>query len=397
MAKYLVSTGVRHMVAFFFTFFIYFSIPFLTLSNNSVQVNNIVSIIPFIIILFFMHEFFNGVYKYFYLRGYCLVLLFGAIFSAVVVFSIVFVGGYDRGMFYIGMLVLFFFLVLFMKSYPSFFYYVVWVKIIAILIASVFFVNIIISADAGVYKNIAIDPPIYRNIRHYNYDLMCAIGGLVFLYVSGKISKSWFFCICLFLCFMSLWTGGRGQLVALFIFMVLIFASRLYEVFWFFVLSVLFSVFVLVISDNTFLLSGQLEKTLFSEGLNRVSSGRLDIWVDSFNFANKSFFTGYGADSFRGYGIGPSFILHPHNSIIQFFFEYGVWGLVLFSAFFLWLMSLCFQCILFDKFSCVDKVLSSIIVVMLLYSLVDGIFYHAAPFSFFVSLVSALFFRIKIT
>src|SRR5690606_12688160 len=200
-------------------------IPLLTITENSVQVNGSVAIVNFIIYLFFVRNSFYDL-KLFFSGGLGVVASFFLISFIVLIFSsFIFVGGYDGAFYYLSFLLLFYSLFKFFKAYPDLFFVMVWVKIFSVVVCSFVFLWFALENGSDFYKGVVNEPPVYRHLRHFNYDLMLAIGGVAFLYSEGRIRLKFFLLICFVLFFFSIWSGGRGQLVSVFVFMALLLVS----------------------------------------------------------------------------------------------------------------------------------------------------------------------------
>src|SRR5690606_10923234 len=107
------------------------------------------------------------------------------------------------------------------------------------------------------------------------------------------------------------------------------------------VLSIIAAYFMVLFSGETEFLSRQLDRTVDSGNLNGISSGRLSIWERAIEEAMTGGWFGHGADSFQKFDT--TFIVHPHNAIVQFLFEYGFWGLLLCIVFFAWTTVICLK------------------------------------------------------
>ncbi|MBK1885416.1 O-antigen ligase family protein [Marinobacter sp. DY40_1A1] len=243
------------------------------------------------------------------------------------------------------------------------------------------------------YETVFRYPPIYRHLRHLNYDLMLAVGACFFLLCSGRIRELSFYSLVSLFVLISLWSGGRGQLLAFVVFLVLLSVTgggR--ESLVTLIIAVLMTFLIWVSGDSRFML-GQLERTLYFTNINGVSSGRLNIWKDTWLEIMSGGWFGHGADQFRIFY--DSWIVHPHNAALQFMFEYGVAGLLLFVSFILWTASVCLKSVFASRLKGDVAVTAALILAMYAYSMVDGIFYHAIPFSFMVLLSAGLFVKLS--
>lgn len=251
-------------------------------------------------------------------------------------------------------------------------------------------------------REVFLHPPIYRHVRHFNYDLALVTGlaGAAFA-IRTQIGRLLWVLGFVCLGFFSFWSGGRGQFLAMGAMLMVLMASRrpkddLKPVFWA-VLAFLFGGLCVVLSGETDLLWSAFHRST-KDTLNGISSSRLAIWqgtlASAFSSVNGALF-GYGPESFERMAIFRQFkqyILHPHNTLVQWFFEYGLIGagLLLISTIFLTI-----KCILPSLFQGrgIERVCASTLIGMMVFSLVDGVFYHPAPLLFMTLMWAYLFAR----
>ena len=384
----------RYGLAFLLLVFLAGMLPAWTIYHNSVQTNNFAAVLQFLCFMLTFRESLPTAYKCCSLPDNFYLFVFIVTIVIIISASFFIDGGYDRFFFYIGSVLFFFSLVHFFRKMEHLFYILLWVKILSVLVACVlFFLFIMVSSDE-IYSFVAIDPPIYRNIRHFNYDLMLAIGCLYLLLIRGRIGLLFFGLLFLCLSVASIWSGGRGQLLALFALFVLLFGSGFYRHAAFGTILIIFSAFLVYMSGETALIHGSLDRTIQSSSLDAVSSGRWDIWKTTWNAALEGGWLGYGADAFRYYDFEQSFVIQPHNSILQFFIEYGFLGLAASVFFFWWASFTCLKQVFSRSNNRLERGLASFVITMFGYSLVDGIFYHAIPFSFMIILGAFLFLKV---
>jgi len=314
---------------------------------------------------------------------------FIASFLVLIVFSAVLNGGFARSFFYFSNVLFFISLVVYFSISPDSFSKVLVWKIVSVF--AVCFIFLLFRAlDRDVfYTSVFKDPPIYRHLRHLNYDLMIALGASFLLLEKQKLRLSGFLWLASVFAVFSLWTGGRGQLISLAIFIALCFFYVRIKLYFYIFMIFLVSFLLIWVSGETEFMFGQIEKTFEFSSINSISTGRLQIWQATFSEAVSGGWAGLGADQFKEFYSG--FIVHPHNSVLQFFFEYGFLGVSLTLAFLVWSGAKCLLIVFDSEQETNLRTMASLILSMYAYSLVDGIFYHAIPFSFMVFIAAGIF------
>ena len=363
--------------------------PFATIFFNSVQTNFVVALAQ---VIFFVATFRFSVKT---IREIILdaenlkVSLFVISALSLVLVSLISNEGSERSFFYIANVLFFFSLVWLFLNFNDVLKYIFFSKILSVFLTCLIFICARFYQGESFYDDVFLHPVIYRHLRHLNYDLMIGMGSILLLVALGWFRSVPFYFIVFVFSVLIIWTGGRGQFVALLIFVFLLLFSKFRKL-AVSVLAVLVLAFAVVVaSGETKFLFGQMEKTLESTNANGVSSGRLRMWSDALEEGLTGGFLGHGADSYREFN--PDYFVHPHNSVVQFLFEYGVAGFALCFLFFCWTALFSIRLILDKRSSSNLKVLSSFVLSMYAYSLVDGIFYHAIPFSFMI-IIAAVFF-----
>lgn len=385
----------RHWLAFCVLAFIVAFLPLLTIRLNSPQTNSSVMLAQVLFFLLLFRESLAVFHQVLAWPGGILIRLLIILALCLVVLSFMVSGGDDRALYYLSSIFFFFALVHFFGESDKNFQSVLWLKVLSVMAVSIVFGADIILGGEDYYSNVIFDPPVYRNIRHYNYDLMMASGALYVLLLSRCIGFRTFSLLFAILSVFSVWTGGRGQLLSLLALVVLVLLSRCYREAAVGLCLLALAFFVVLISGESQLLLGQIDRTFDSAAMDKVSSGRLSLWLDTWNEALKGGWIGHGADSFRNFDIGPGFIVHPHNAFLQFFFEYGFVGLILSICFFVWSGLFCFKVIFISSSSGVSKGGASLMLSLYGYGLLDGIFYHAIPFSFVIVLGAVFFSELR--
>lgn len=129
-----------------------------------------------------------------------------------------------------------------------------------------------------------------------------------------------------------------------------------------------------------------------SDDFDRLSSGRTELWGDALTMIPERPLFGHGGNQFRL--LAPAARKnsnHPHNSVIQFIFD---WGLIGAGAFMCLLTMLCLRIVSVARSNpecCLPFSLAAISIVV--FSIIDGLFYYNLPIILF--LTSALYVLIK--
>jgi O-antigen ligase len=244
--------------------------------------------------------------------------------------------------------------------------------------------------------------PFTGHARHAGYNMMVAVIMGLFLFVDGKASSQgrglyWLGLLLVLSCL--IWLGGRGSMLS--VVLALVFAA-----WWlrgkcaidkklFFPLVILLLLGIAVSQQlSVFSFNGlwnSFSRSVEAESINRLSSGRLNIWSYSLEAIKKHYWFGLGS---QGYIFMPERELHrtamPHNMIVQFLVEWGVIG----TSFFLGLLGIAFYRGLakLKQFSLLPvSLLASAVVCIALsvHGLTDGTYYHGKP-GFYLALCFAI-------
>ncbi|WP_189576803.1 O-antigen ligase family protein [Marinobacter zhanjiangensis] len=381
----------RHSAALLVLVFIVAFVPLLTIRHNSVQANNYVALAQVLFFLFLIRETLRTIGKVVLNSRHIILSCFLGLAILIIVFSLFKVGGYDRAIYYISGFLFFFSLVYFFRNFNELYLVIAWLKIVSVLLVSMTFFIGLFWYREDFYSFVISDPPVYGNIRHFNYELMMAFGALYLLVVSKNVGFYIFSIFFLIFATFSVWTGGRAQLLSLLILMVLLVFSKCYREAAVGMLMLALAFVLVFLSGETMILLGQLDRTFDSAAIDQMSSGRLTLWYQTWSVGLEAGWLGHGADSFRSFDIVSNSIVQPHNSILQFFFEYGFLGLVLSVCFFIWTSLICLRVIFLSSGVRFLKCLVSFLLSMYAYGLLTGIFYHAIPLSYMIILGALCF------
>ncbi|MFC1695060.1 O-antigen ligase family protein [Pseudomonadota bacterium] len=244
-------------------------------------------------------------------------------------------------------------------------------------------------------------PPFGAHIRHIGYiATAAACTAFAFLLHPAKSfghKFSYLFLTVASLTFLF-WTGGRSAAISFFSVFTLLVGYLIYvrslragDLFVF-CTTVLIAVFLSKHFDifdwNGF--SGQISRTIDSENVNGLLTGRLSYWESVVDSLEGHWILGLGP---QGYYFMPNriFGVQPHNMFIQFIVE---WGLVGASVFLVLLTSAGINIMKFiaNRHRKVSiSILSSlaILVSLTIHGFVDGTYFHGQP-SYYLALAFAI-------
>lgn len=269
-------------------------------------------------------------------------------------------------------------------------------KLLSVALVCAFFLWAMYVNEASSWRDIKF--PIYRNVRHFNYDLAAAVIYLVLLWSLVKPSFlvcSGFFIFAALLGFVCLFTEGRGQLLNTLLFFAAGFCcvttGRTKNVFFLTVMGFLLGAVLLAwMYPDT--LSWLLARSL-AETPDRVSAGRITMWTLASEVWLGSpvpqLVFGLGPDSFRLLKLSPGYV-HPHNSVIQVGMEFGIVGMCLLIYIAWHVLRGTFRTLQVPN-EWLPKLVATALLSMGCYSLLDGIIYHGGPFLVCVLMGAYLF------
>lgn len=227
--------------------------------------------------------------------------------------------------------------------------------------------------------------PIYRHIRHLGYDLaVVASLGAVFWTARPSAHRVLNWLLFMALGYVSLRTGGRGQMLNFFAFIVIA-ACLLRRPEARAVLLQALVAFVLG-AVTLYLVQPEAVEWFFAKAAGGsaagVTSGRTDIWIKVVKLVSSdwlSLLVGLGPEAFARERIVPG-LVQAHNAGAQILLEFGLIGVAVIVAALLDLARKSWPLLHEDRSSDVPNGAAAALLALFLYSLVDGIFYHASPF-----------------
>lgn len=241
-------------------------------------------------------------------------------------------------------------------------------------------------------------PPIYSNIRQYNYDLAAAIPLAAFLLWRSAIIGRLTYCSVLSLLgFFTVWTAGRGEMLALAIFAGAMFyasGSHIDTRFRWAIVPLMFGGSLVFALNMDVAFVSQLGRS-FSDSSNAISSNRIVLWHNSLARVGESVHSllfGFGPDAFLRLnimkpvqgegGLLPMVLPHPHNFIIQWLLDFGLLGTSVLLA--VW-GAVCLKCVrVLRAHGPLDfsTMVAALLLAFTVYGLVDGLFYQPVPLVF---------------
>ena len=230
--------------------------------------------------------------------------------------------------------------------------------------------------------------PVYWHIRHFNYDLVLLAGFAVLLMARAATPLQVIGCgvACTVIGYFTAWSGGRGGMLAtafLFAFLLIFRAMRWRDrAIWLACLTMLFGGVLVVAAGHDQLFARQVHKLAVASA-STVTSGRTGIWMAAFEklFSTpESALFGFGPDATLRVGIGHwHAIAMAHNSVVQWLFEFGVLGAPILIAIFARAAMNAVAVLRKTDTSQQAKVMASLLLSVLLFSMTDGLLYHVAP------------------
>jgi len=118
-------------------------------------------------------------------------------------------------------------------------------------------------------------------------------------------------------------------------------------------------------------------KEYYVKDLNALSTNRIELWETSWNFIKEKPFFGYGAESFILNS--DTVYRHPHNFIVQWLFDYGIIGLILFLSFIIYINKTSYVNIK-NELSTNNLFSIAILVSIISNAFISGTLYYSPPF-----------------
>lgn len=254
-------------------------------------------------------------------------------------------------------------------------------------------------------RGMVLPMPVYRHIRHMNYDLTLVIA--LTLYFSNRLEARWarwtlIACLVIFGYF-SAWSGGRGEVLALLVILGGLMGSRrlgLGDRHWWVVLAALaVGALVVVAAGHDRLLTEQINRSAATT-INAVSSGRLGMWMASLDRLPESpasLLFGFAPEAFIRLNLvdtiwpgSRQYFTHPHNAFVQWLLEFGVLGTLLLLVLWGRLAVACLRALLTGSGFDLRSLVAATLLGLFVFAMTDGLFYHAIPLTM-ILVLSAYF------
>ncbi|WP_159287754.1 O-antigen ligase family protein [Zhongshania aliphaticivorans] len=368
-----------------------------TLSFNSVEVNFFFSVVQLFFCLFLAPEVLResySAYKHSIVFRVCLLLMIVMVMGWFYLY-IPFYGIY-RSLLYLIQIPFFFSVLAWFRVHGSRgLQQIYYAKLIVVLLAILYMAYMYWQQDIELWrKSVKGRPPIYRHIRHFNYDLALLIGLSAWLIVKDRFKPSLVVVLFFLFGFLTFWSGARGQMLSLGVFLGLLMLSP-HRVFFYKKLRVagvafLCGAIVLLMSGETHMLLSSMVRSVELESLRAVTSNRTVIWLQTLPYVNESWLFGYGPEAFLRLKVRMGGIVQPHNFVVQFLLEFGVVGsfgvmIMLLSSFRIYITSI------LTKRLMAAGLLGAFLISQFVFALVDGIFYHIVPLTMYLIIAAYLY------
>ncbi|WP_162889694.1 O-antigen ligase [Vibrio sp. dhg] len=233
---------------------------------------------------------------------------------------------------------------------------------------------------------------IASNIRYLGYIAMlgclyCIISMTLEICFKKKMYLNALFVINFSLLF---WLGGRGAILALLI-STLLSISLISINFILKAKSVLYTLGLMTVSCiisipfNVYQWNGLNRFFRLSQSpdltLDKLSTGRLDLWIESINLISENLIIGHGPEAhiFKT-KIG---LLQPHNFVLQFLLEFGILGTIGFIAILYNIIRMAIRNVKMDN-NINNVYCYGVVVGITIHGLYDGTLYHAPPVILFI-------------
>lgn len=237
--------------------------------------------------------------------------------------------------------------------------------------------------------------PFFNHIRNLSDFLSVGFFCSLFLVQTKKGFHSyiWYF-VSIFILSVIIWSGSRSAYLSILIsypLWLFYVGNKIKNLFYFIfslIVGVFFSIFFKVENGGLGFLNSISRS--YDSSINKVSSGRVDIYIKFLEiFSDKPFF-GIGGEAVYLSNVyaGRLHVTQAHNSIIQILIEFGILGFIaLLFIFYNIFLDLKSNILVIEQRICVVIVLN-----IFLASLVNGGFYYVTTMSLFSIFVFCLYF-----
>ncbi len=242
------------------------------------------------------------------------------------------------------------------------------------------------------------DMPGFSNIRHIGYLLLLGAATSLGALVSGYY-KSLHFTLAIINIALIIWFGSRGPLLALLVATIIgvVVLPALRKIDRLLVITTILALASIIsqiiptppnVSYNIFnrVEVKQVENSQSSENrIDTISSGRLVMWKDAAQMIVQKPL-GHGSDQFKySAKSAKGASRHPHNLLLQIFFEWGLIG----GATFLFLIAMIVRTIVHEFIAGRSKAIFLLpTIAASIFALMDGLLFYALPISLLCLLIA---------
>lgn len=226
----------------------------------------------------------------------------------------------------------------------------------------------------------------YGHIRHFSYHAFIACCCGTTLWFKFPHYRKLFFTLTLCCLIALLFSGGRAALIAFFFFVAccsikLMPYRKLLFTFSLLIFSSVLILILLKISPFHSIVDSLIYRSGNFSSIDHILSGRPRIWNNALNsLNNQTFLIGMGPGSYLWTDNVQFGTVQPHSMIIQLIIEYGyLGGSVILMCCCYFLYPLYKSNMVAEHLKIEHLCLCCFFAAYLVYSLVDGLFYHAYP------------------
>lgn len=238
-------------------------------------------------------------------------------------------------------------------------------------------------------------PPGYSNIRHAGYHVCIISIFLLFLLqklVSWKEQVLFTTLLIGFWAF-NFWMGGRGSVVAAmlgsFIFIALLYWKAqawkhvLLSLLVAIIIGLILSEFFVVFDWNGFF--SAVQKTAGAPNAERLSAGRTNQWLHAIELIKEGYMSGFGTGVYR-FSDAHAPLSQPHNFILQFTFDWGVFGALcmLFLLVYFFIAGFKRHAHADSNINVFSLCCGAVVLALLALGMIDGTLYHTQPTFYFM-------------
>lgn len=240
--------------------------------------------------------------------------------------------------------------------------------------------------------------PTLTNIRWIGFFALagfCSGLGAIVLFDDGRVVRSRValpLALCILSSFLAIWTASRGAILAILVAssITLFFARDRKAIAVLIMTAIIFALAIAAatpVPHESYGLGRLFGSANLANGLNGLSSNRIEVWLETIRKISFHPWLGWGIDQFRI--AGPENTIgfrHPHQSILQLLFSTGVAGAVATTMIVIGLS----RTVRDTLKSPIHLAAASYIVAGTIYGLHDGFFYYTYPVMVYLVAIAIL-------